>query len=122
MSFPNASEIVIKEIGSLPGVTSHPHRFGGIEFNLLRRELGHLHGDYLLDIPFPLKIKDKLIKEHKVKPHHILPESGWISFYINSEKDIKEGVELLKLSYKLAKQKYQKNLPSASMRQTGEMG
>lgn len=92
MSFPNASEIVIKEIGSLPGVTSHPHRFGGIEFKLLRRELGHLHGDYLLDIPFPLKIKEKLIKEHKVKPHHILPKSGWISFYINSEKDVKEGV------------------------------
>jgi len=108
MSFPNASEIVSKEIGSLPGVTSQPHRFGGIEFKLLRRELRHLHGDYLLDIPFPLKIKEKLIKEHKVKPHHILPKSGWISFYINSEKDVKEGVELLKLSYKLAKEKYQK--------------
>ena len=30
-----------------------PHRFGGVEYRLGRRELGHIHGDHMLDIPFP---------------------------------------------------------------------
>jgi Luciferase len=107
MSFPNASNIILKEIKSLEGVIILPHRFGGIEFKLVRRELGHLHGNHILDIPFPLKIKEKLIEENRVKPHHILPKSGWISFYINNEEDVKEAVKLLKLSYQLAKEKYE---------------
>ena len=36
----------------LRGVKSLPHRFGGVEFRLERRELGHIHGDWLVDIPF----------------------------------------------------------------------
>jgi hypothetical protein len=108
MSFPNASNIILKEITSLEGVTTLPHRFGGIEFKFLRRELGHLHGNHLLDIPFPLKTKEELIKQNRVKQHHILPKSGWISLYINNEDDIKEAVKLLKLSYQLAKEKYKR--------------
>ncbi len=29
-----------------PGVTAHPHRFGGMEYRLGKRELGHIHGDH----------------------------------------------------------------------------
>jgi Luciferase len=107
MSFANASNIILKEITSLQGVIILPHRFGGIEFKFLRRELGHLHGNHLLDIPFPPKIKKELIKANRVKPHHILPKSGWISFYINTEDDVKEAVKLLKFSYQLTKEKYE---------------
>ena len=32
-----------QEVGSWEGVSVHPHRFGGVEFRLGRRELGHLH-------------------------------------------------------------------------------
>lgn len=41
------------EVGSWDGVEVRPHRFGGIEFRLGRRELGHLHGDRIADLPFP---------------------------------------------------------------------
>jgi hypothetical protein len=34
-----------REVASWPDVTVEPHRFGGREFRLGRRELGHLHGD-----------------------------------------------------------------------------
>lgn len=90
------------------GVTIHPHRFGGIEFRLGKRELGHIHGDSLLDIPFPMPIRNKLIHSRRVQPHHILPESGWVSFYIKTENDIQEGIELLRLSFDNA-QKSQRN-------------
>ena len=35
------------------GVESHPHRFGGIEYRLHQREIGDVHGDRLVDLPFP---------------------------------------------------------------------
>jgi hypothetical protein len=39
-------------VGSWEGVTTHDHRFGGIEFRVGRRELGHLHAT-IADLPFP---------------------------------------------------------------------
>jgi Luciferase len=38
---------IIKEISAWPDVTIGPHRFGGIEFRLGKREMGHLHADKL---------------------------------------------------------------------------
>ena len=43
------------------GITSHPHRFGGIEYCLGRREIGHVHGDSLVDIPFPKTVRNELV-------------------------------------------------------------
>jgi Family of unknown function (DUF5519) len=32
------------------------HRYGGLEFRLGRRELGHLYGDRIADLPFPRRL------------------------------------------------------------------
>ena len=53
------SQRIIEEILSWPGVTSGSHRFGGIEFRIGGREMGHLHGDTLADIPLPHGIQKK---------------------------------------------------------------
>jgi hypothetical protein len=84
------------------GVTAHPHRFGGTEFRLGRREIGHIHGDALVDIPFPTKLRKELVAAGRAEPHHVLPDSGWISFYIREAQDVERAVELLRLSYNLA--------------------
>ncbi|HEY9385710.1 MAG TPA: luciferase family protein [Nitrososphaeraceae archaeon] len=39
-------------------VTAEPHHFGGVEFRLNKKELGHMHSDRLVDLPFPMKIRD----------------------------------------------------------------
>lgn len=41
------SERVNRELLGWPGVTAHDHRFGGIEFRVNGREMGHMHGDEL---------------------------------------------------------------------------
>jgi hypothetical protein len=46
-----------------------------------------------------MKIRDELIKEKIVLPHHILPETGWISFYVKIDEDIKTAIKLFRLSY-----------------------
>lgn len=80
-----------------------PHRFGGTEYRLgAKREIGHIHGDYMVDIPFPVKVRQELVAAGKAQPHHLLPESGWISFYIRQPEDVDHAIELFKLSYDIA--------------------
>ena len=56
-----ASEAIHQAALSWPGVTAEPHRFGGTEYRLGRRELGHIHGEYLIDIPFPKPVCNELV-------------------------------------------------------------
>src|SRR5918997_4075118 len=96
----NIIENIKKEILSWPYVTSEPHRFGGIEFCLNKREMGHIHNEGLADIPFPMKIRDELVNSGRVKPHHVMPHSGWISYWIDQgEKDVPLVVELYRMRY-----------------------
>ena len=94
-----ASERIIATVSAWPGVQTAPHRFGGIELRLGRRELGHLHGDHLADLPFTRQVRDQLIARGRAQPHHILPDSGWVSTSINTAADVQAAIDLFKLSY-----------------------
>ena len=39
------------------------------------------------------------MKQGLVKPHHVLPESGCISYYLKSEEDIPFAIELFRMQY-----------------------
>ncbi len=97
-----AQTYIEQTLTSWAGVSAKTHRFGGREFALGTREIGHIHGDYLVDIPFPVKVREELVAARKADVHHLLPDSGWISFYIRKEQDIGGAVELLERSYQLA--------------------
>jgi hypothetical protein len=92
-------ERIQAEVESWDGVTSHPHRFGGVAFRLGKRELGHIHGDRLADIPFPKRIAEELIADGRALPHHVVRDSGWISKPIRGEDDVEAVLELFRLSY-----------------------
>ena len=93
------SDRIRGQVGSWPDVTVAPHRFGGVEFRVGRRELGHLHGDRLADLPFPVRIREELVAAGRAGPHHVMPESGWISFRIRSAEDAGKAIELFRLNY-----------------------
>jgi hypothetical protein len=95
----SASSRIAAEVGAWEGVTSHPHRFGGVEFRLGKRELGHLHGDRLADLPFPKRIAEQLIAEGRALPHHVVRDSGWVSKPIHGEEDVEAVLALFRLSY-----------------------
>jgi hypothetical protein len=89
-------------------VNSATHRFGGIEFRLNKREMGHIHGERLVDLPFPMKIRNELVSSGRVLPHHVLPQSGWVSYWINNgEKDVPEVLELFRMRYEQLKPRSQ---------------
>jgi hypothetical protein len=102
MAVPGARAKIQEAVLAWEGVTAHPHRFGGSEYQLGTREIGHIHGDYLVDIPFPTKVRDEIVNAGRAEPHHILPDSGWISFYLREEADIQRAIDLFRLSFDLA--------------------
>jgi hypothetical protein len=102
MSVHGAQARITEAVTSWSGVTVQPHRFGGVEYVIGKREIGHIHGDQLVDIPFPKKVRDVIVAAGRAQPHHILPETGWISFYIRLEHDVENAITLLRESYEIA--------------------
>jgi hypothetical protein len=92
-------ERITAEVSGWPGVTSAPHRFGGVEFRMGRIELGHLHGDVLADLPFPKSVRNELIERGEAQPHHVLPETGWVSRRIRTDDDVAAVIGLFRLNY-----------------------
>lgn len=90
---------IAREVLAWPGVTEAPHRFGGVQFQFHGRELGHLHGAVLADLPFPKAVRDELIAAGRVSPHHVLPDSGWVTFRIRGPEDVPAVVALFRLQY-----------------------
>lgn len=81
------------------GVTVMPHRFGGVEFRLGTREIGHVHVGGVADLLVSVRLRRDLVAAGRAQAHHALPHSGWISFRIRSEHDVPAVVELFRLNY-----------------------
>ena len=88
-----------RAVAAWEDVTVNLHRFGGIEFRVGRRELGHLHGNRLADLPFPVRVREELVRAGRAEPHHIHAESGWVSYYIRDATDVPAVIDLFRLNY-----------------------
>ena len=102
MSVSGAQKQITEAVTQWLNMTVAPHRFGGVEYQLGTREIGHIHGDTLVDIPFPTAIRNELVEAGIARPHHVLPDSGWISFYIRTPEDVRQAINLLQRSFELA--------------------
>jgi len=114
-------EVVEREVSSWDGVEARPHRFGGVEFRVRGHEIGHLHGSRMADLPFPVRMRKELVAEGKAEPHHLFPQTGWVSYYPRGPEDAPAVVELFRLNYEhlvqRSKKKAEKVAPEVS---TGE--
>jgi predicted DNA-binding protein (MmcQ/YjbR family) len=103
MPINGAQATINKAVTEWEGVTVQPHRFGGVEYVIGKREIGHIHGDHLVDIPFPKKVRDEVVQAGRAQAHHILPDSGWISLYLRQPEDVDRAIALLAESYQIAR-------------------
>lgn len=92
-------ERLVDDVGSWPGVTVGEHRFGGTEWRVGPREIGHIHAWGMLDIAYLRALRDALVEEDETGSHHLLDESGWTTFYIQHPDDYDHARWLLRLSY-----------------------
>lgn len=94
-----AKQLLIGQLLAWPEVTQQPHRFGGIEFQLKGTEIGHLHGDHLLDLLLPKALRDQLVVSGRAQPHHMYPNSGWVSLYLTLNEDVATAIEIIRFKY-----------------------
>lgn len=86
-------------VGGWPGVEAVEHRFGGTEFRMGKVEIGHIHGNRLADLPFPRRIRNEIIEAGRALPHHVLPDSGWVSRWISGPDEVDDVIALFRLNY-----------------------
>jgi Luciferase len=92
-------ETIEREVKGWPGVDARAHRFGGVEFRVNGHEIGHLHGDRMADLPFPVRMREELVESGKAQLHHVLPQTGWVSYYLSGEEDVPGALDLFKKNY-----------------------
>jgi hypothetical protein len=102
MAVAGAQQRIIAVVHGWEEVEIRPHRYGGLEFRLGKRELGHVHGDALVDIPFPKAVRNEIVAAGQAEPHHILPNSGWVSVFLRENEDVERAIGLLERSFQLA--------------------
>ena len=102
MAVRGAQKRIVSAVGGWDEVEIGPHRYGGLEFRLGKRELGHIHGDALVDIPFPRAVRDEIVEARQAEPHHIIPDSGWVSVFLRASDDVDRAIQLLERSFQLA--------------------
>ena len=102
MDTPSLTDAVRRALLADPQVSEATHRFEGVVFHLGRRELGHLHGDRVADLPLPAPISAELVASGRLRPTDVDAASGWVSRTVGAPQDVEQIVELFRLSYEHA--------------------
>lgn len=94
------SDRITDEVTSWPGVEAGPGRRGEFAFTVGGREIGHLHGDRSAHFGFPKSVGAELRGQGRIGPHPVMPDNpGWGARGIESDADVRDVVELLRLNY-----------------------
>jgi hypothetical protein len=97
---PTASQRIIAEVTSWPGVAAGSGRRGELAFTVGRRPLGHLHGDHAAHFSFPKAVWAQLRAEGRITDHPVFPgKQGPAARRIDSEADVEDVIALLRLNY-----------------------
>ena len=86
-------------ISKWPNVSVHPHRFGGREYCFGSAEIGHIHFGGVVDIPLPTPSSGCTLGTRSVEEHRWVPNSGWTTFHVRRDEDLKHALWLMRLSY-----------------------
>src|SRR5215217_4746211 len=98
-----------REVKSWPGVTTGDTGRVGFHFSYGRVALGPLHGSSFADLPFPKKVRDKLIAQGQASVHPPLPESGWVRRRMDSPEDTEAVIALFRMNYDRAKERAERS-------------
>jgi Family of unknown function (DUF5519) len=108
----SASQIIIAEVTSWPGVEAGPGRRGELAFRVGRREIGHLHGDRSAHFSFPKVVWAELFEQGRVGYHPVFPgKPGPAARRIESDEDVRDVIALLRLNYERVVNRDQSGAP-----------
>ena len=49
-----------------------------------------------------MRVREELVRAGRAERHHVLPDSGWVSYRIGGPADVPGAIELFRLSYERA--------------------
>lgn len=102
-----ADRLIIDEVTSWPGVYTAPGERGELSIRLGKKEIGHLHGDRVMHAGFPKKLWHELYEQGRIDYHPVFPgKPGWASRAIDDDEDARDVIELLRLNYERAVERY----------------
>ena len=85
---------------SWPGVEAGYGERSEFAFRLGRREIGHLHGNRVAHFGFPKDVWAELFEQERIDYHPVFPgKPGYAARKIETEDDIRDVIELLRLNY-----------------------
>jgi hypothetical protein len=95
-----ASQQIIGEVTSWPGIEAGPGKRGEYAFKVGGREIGHLHGDRAAHFSFPKDVWAELKQQGRIGYHPVFPDlPGPAARGIADDADIRDVIELLRLNY-----------------------
>jgi hypothetical protein len=95
-----ASQTIIDEVGSWPGIEVDAEERGELAFKFGRREIGHLHGDFAAHFSFPKSVWAELREQGRIDYHPVFPnKQGPAARRIEDDADVRDVIELLRLNY-----------------------
>src|SRR5690349_2815266 len=98
--FENASERIVAEATSWPGVAATTGSRGELSLRLGKREIGHLHGDHAAHFAFPKGLWAQLKQQGRIVDHPVFPgKAGMAARRIDSQADVDDVLVLLRLNY-----------------------
>jgi hypothetical protein len=98
-----AGDRLVEAVTGWPGVTLEEGRFGSTPFMVGRRELGHVHGSSILDMPLPKPLKAELIERGEAIQHrYTRPDSGWVTIELDDADAVERSIGILRERYEHA--------------------
>ena len=95
-----ASERITEEVTSWQGVAAGPGRRGEFAFTVGKREIGHLHGDYVAHFGFPKDVWTLLFEQGRIDYHPVFPgRPGFGARAIETEAGVDDVIALIRLNY-----------------------
>jgi len=97
---PRATEQIVDEVTSWPGVEATPGDRGELSLRFGRREIGHLHGDRTAHFGFPKQVWAELKEQGRIDYHPVFPgKPGYAARAIENEHDVRDVIALLRVNY-----------------------
>jgi RNA polymerase sigma-70 factor, ECF subfamily len=95
----SAAERIISEALSWPGVRRAEGHSGSVELRVGRRELGHLHGDLVADVPVPTELLGQPAHDEVALQPQRRHDPGWTRVPLETEEGIQQALALLRGNY-----------------------
>ncbi len=50
-------------------------------------------------LTFPIRMREELVESGKAHLHHVLPQTGWVSYYLSGEEDVAGALDVFRKNY-----------------------